>query len=72
MTNRIRIVIADDHDMLRKGISVFLDTTPDFELVGEATTGSEAIYPVPTSPARHRPDGFTHARDGWRFRYSSY
>lgn len=43
MSDLIRIVIADDHDMLRKGISAFLDTNPDFELVGEATTGLEAV-----------------------------
>ena len=43
MSEVIRIVIADDHDMLRKGISAFLDTNADFELVGEATTGSEAV-----------------------------
>ncbi|MBK8902495.1 MAG: response regulator transcription factor [Anaerolineaceae bacterium] len=43
MSEIIRIAIADDHDMLRKGISAFLDTNPDFELVGEATTGIEAI-----------------------------
>ena len=43
MSEKIKIMIADDHDMLRKGISAFLDTNPDFELVGEATTGIEAI-----------------------------
>lgn len=43
MSEKIKIVIADDHDMLRKGISAFLDTNPDFELVGEATTGKEAV-----------------------------
>ncbi len=49
MSEVIRIVIADDHDMLRKGISAFLDTNPDFELVGEATTGSEAVQLCETS-----------------------
>lgn len=43
MSNNIRIMIVDDHDMLRKGISAFLDTNDDFELVGEASTGAEAI-----------------------------
>jgi DNA-binding NarL/FixJ family response regulator len=43
-------LIADDHDMLRKGISAFLDTNPDFELVGEATTGIEAIISFGFTP----------------------
>ena len=52
MSENIRIIIADDHDMLRKGISAFLDTNPDFELLGEATTGLEAVELCDT----HRPD----------------
>jgi len=39
----IRVVVVDDHDMLRSGLSVFLRTCEDLELVGEATNGSEAV-----------------------------
>ena len=42
MNDKIKIAIADDHDMLRKGIATFLDTTADFQLVAEASTGVEA------------------------------
>lgn len=42
-TNLIRILLVDDHDIVRKGISVFLQTCEDFVLVGEAATGIEAI-----------------------------
>jgi NarL family two-component system response regulator LiaR len=43
MTKPIRVLIVDDHDMLRKGIASFLYSMPDLELVGEASSGSEAI-----------------------------
>ncbi|MFP4321688.1 MAG: response regulator [Anaerolineales bacterium] len=39
----IRILIADDHDVVRRGLVVFLKAFPDFELVGEARNGQEAI-----------------------------
>lgn len=42
-TKTIRVIIADDHDMLRSGLSVFVETCQDIELVGEAANGSEAI-----------------------------
>ena len=40
---RIRIVVVDDHAMLRKGLGVFLMSYPDLELVGEAANGKEAV-----------------------------
>jgi two-component system, NarL family, response regulator YdfI len=39
----IRIVIADDHLIIRQGIRLILETEEDFELVGEAADGAEAI-----------------------------
>lgn len=39
----IRIVIVDDHAMLRTGLAVFLKSYADLELVGEATNGKEAL-----------------------------
>lgn len=43
MTQRIRIVIADDHPIVRSGLSGSLGSQPDFEIVGEAATGLEAV-----------------------------
>jgi DNA-binding NarL/FixJ family response regulator len=39
----IRVVVADDHPIVRSGIVALLQTAPDVEVVGEATTGLEAV-----------------------------
>jgi len=48
----IRILIADDHQIFRDGLRALLTSAPETELVGEATTGEEAI----ALAARHQPD----------------
>lgn len=40
---KIRILVADDHPMLREGLVAVLATQPDFEIVGEAADGAEAV-----------------------------
>jgi DNA-binding NarL/FixJ family response regulator len=42
-TQRIRVLVADDHPVFRRGIRAILGAEPDTELVGEATDGEEAI-----------------------------
>jgi NarL family two-component system response regulator LiaR len=39
----IRVIIVDDHDMVRSGLEVFLETCDDLALVGEASSGYEAV-----------------------------
>jgi len=39
----LRVLIADDHTLFRDGLRTLLATAPETELVGEATTGEEAI-----------------------------
>jgi len=40
----IRIVIADDHSVVRRGLRMFLKQDPELEVVGEATNGAEAVH----------------------------
>ncbi len=39
---KIRVLIADDHPMVRQGLRVFLEVQPDIEVVGEAGDGAAA------------------------------
>jgi len=41
--SRIRVLIVDDHAVVRQGLRIFLGTEPDFEVVGEAAGGEEAV-----------------------------
>jgi len=43
MADQIRILLADDHPVVRDGLAAVLSTQPDFLVVGEAGTGSEAL-----------------------------
>jgi two-component system, NarL family, response regulator LiaR len=43
VTERIRILIADDHAVVRHGLRALIATEPDLELVGEAADGVEAV-----------------------------
>jgi DNA-binding NarL/FixJ family response regulator len=43
MTDRIRVLIADDHPVYRDGLRALVESAPDLDLAGEATTGSEAV-----------------------------
>lgn len=39
----IRVLIADDQDIVRSGLTMLLDAQPDIEVVGEATDGHQAV-----------------------------
>jgi two-component system, NarL family, response regulator LiaR len=39
----IRVLLADDHEMVRIGVSAFLASQPDMEVVGEADSGKRAV-----------------------------
>jgi DNA-binding NarL/FixJ family response regulator len=43
MALKYRIVIAEDHTILREGLRALLSSSPDFEIVGEAEDGREAV-----------------------------
>jgi len=40
---RTRLLVADDHALLRAGLRRLLESRPDFEVVGEAAHGEEAV-----------------------------
>lgn len=40
---RLRVLLADDHPFFRDGMRMFLETTPDIVVVGEAASGEEAV-----------------------------
>lgn len=46
---QIRILVADDHPVVRDGLIAMLRTQPDFEVVGQAATGTEALALVASS-----------------------
>lgn len=43
MSDRIRVLIADDHIIVRSGLRLLLEAEPDIDVVGEALEGGEAI-----------------------------
>lgn len=48
----IRLTIADDHTVVREGLAALLEDEPDLEVVGQASTGHEAVRLA----HQHRPD----------------
>ena len=46
MADLISVLIVDDHEVVRKGIRAYLETTSEFRVVGEAGSGREAIQLV--------------------------
>ncbi len=49
---KYRIVIIDDHKVVREGLRAILEQEPDFEIVGEAGSGEQGSWLI----AHHRPD----------------
>jgi DNA-binding NarL/FixJ family response regulator len=43
MSTPIRILVADDHPVVRDGLVAMLDTRPNFHVVGQAATGVEVV-----------------------------
>jgi len=43
LTDRIRVLVVDDHAMVREGLRSFLEVQDDLEVVGEAADGAEAV-----------------------------
>ncbi len=52
MTDKIRIMVVDDHHIVRQGLVALLNTVPDMNVVAEASNGQDAV----DSYNLHRPD----------------
>ncbi len=52
LEDKIRVVVADDHGVVRSGVARWLDKEADFEVVGQARNGKEALRLV----HQHQPD----------------
>jgi len=52
MTSPISIILVDDHEVVRRGVRTYLNTIPEFDVIGECSSGEEAIRMV----AEHIPD----------------
>ncbi len=50
--NNIRILLADDHRVVRKGLSLLLESQPGFQVIAEASDGREAV----ALAEKHTPD----------------
>jgi DNA-binding NarL/FixJ family response regulator len=52
VTDEIRVLLADDHDVVRRGLTALLDGAAGFAVVGAASDGAEAV----ALAAEHEPD----------------
>jgi DNA-binding NarL/FixJ family response regulator len=52
MTGEILLLVVDDHPVVREGLVAILQTQPDFEVVGQAASGAEAVEEA----SKTRPD----------------
>ncbi|ERN54965.1 LuxR family transcriptional regulator [Alkalihalophilus marmarensis DSM 21297] len=41
--NLVKVLLVDDHEMVRMGMSAFLETQPDIEVIGQASNGLEGV-----------------------------
>ncbi len=62
---KIRVLLVDDHAVVRQGLRMFIEMQNDMEVVGEGANGFEAVELAATAQARCYPAGPDDARDGW-------
>ena len=62
MTNKITVLLADDHRLVRRGFRRMLEDDPDLVVVGEASDGDEAVRLAAQPRAARRRHGLRDAR----------
>ena len=63
---RTRVMIVDDHDVVRVGLKQILEQTGEFEVVGEAADGEAAVSVAAEVPPDVVLMGRDNAEQGWR------
>lgn len=61
----IRVLIADDHGVLRAGLRALLSAEPDLEVIGEAERGEQVLAALNTNPPVPGPLRPTSGRPPW-------
>ena len=51
MSDKIKIIVADDHPLMRKGLKTVLESENTFEVIAQASNGIEAFIALQESPA---------------------
>ena len=49
MTKKIKVVLADDHSVVRTGIKMLISSDESIEIIGEASSGAEALSMIKNS-----------------------
>lgn len=52
----IKVLLADDHDMVRMGLKTYLSLDPSFDVIGEASNGKEVLDMLRSMEPQERPD----------------
>jgi two-component system response regulator NreC len=47
VTKRLRILLVEDHETVRQGLKLLIEREPDFQVIGEASNGAQAIERAP-------------------------
>ena len=63
-SRRIRVLLADDHSIVREGLESMLKDSEEFEVVGSARDGVEAVRAALRTVARRYRHGRHDAREG--------
>ena len=66
MSNAIKIMIVEDHAVVRQGLAALLAITPDFTVVAQAADGRQAIEQFRRHQPERHPYGFAPAEHDWR------
>ncbi|MDF2648500.1 MAG: DNA-binding response regulator [Paenibacillus sp.] len=56
MSSNIKVMIVDDHDMVRVGLRTYISLEPGLEVVGEANNGQDAFDKLNQELSQHLPD----------------